>query len=54
MYFLGGSFLHQEQIQSSAWQQVMEAEVGNVKHKLYGGAQYNRWGAVLVHQYELT
>jgi hypothetical protein len=24
----------------------MEAEVGNVKHKLYGGAQYNRFDAV--------
>lgn len=38
----GGCFLDQEQIQSQAWQQLIEQEVGGVKQKLFGGAQYHR------------
>lgn len=38
----GGCFLDQEQIQSHAWQQLIEQEVGGVKQKLFGGAQYHR------------
>ena len=38
----GGSFLEQDQIQSEAWQRLLELEVGNGRHKLFGGAQYHR------------
>ncbi len=38
----GGSFLDQEQVASEAWQHLLELEVGNNKHKLFGGAQYHR------------
>ena len=38
----GGSFLEQDQIQSEGWQRLMELEVGNSVHKLFGGAQYHR------------
>jgi GTPase SAR1 family protein len=38
----GGSFLDQEQVNSEAWQHLLELEVGNGKHKLFGGAQYHR------------
>ena len=41
-FFKGGSFLHQDQLQTTGWQQVLETEVGNGRHKLYGGAQYHR------------
>ena len=38
----GGSFLEQDQVQSEAWQRLLELEVGNGRHKLFGGAQYHR------------
>jgi hypothetical protein len=38
----GGSFLEQDQVSSDAWQRLLELEVGNNKHKLFGGAQYHR------------
>ena len=38
----GGSFLEQEQVQSETWQRLLELEVGNCHHRLYGGAQYHR------------
>ena len=38
----GGSFMDQEQLQSESWQRLIEIEVGNSKHKLFGGAQYHR------------
>lgn len=38
----GGSFLEQDQINSEGWQRLMEMEVGNSRHKLFGGAQYHR------------
>ena len=38
----GGSFLDQDQLQTDSWQRLIELEVGNGKHKLYGGAQYHR------------
>ena len=38
----GGSFLEQDQIQSEGWQRLLELEVGNSRHKLFGGAQYHR------------
>ena len=38
----GGSFLDQDQVQSESWQRLVEIEVGNSKHKLFGGAQYHR------------
>lgn len=38
----GGSFLEQDQVNSEAWQHLLELEVGNGKHKLFGGAQYHR------------
>jgi hypothetical protein len=38
----GSSFLQQSELQSDAWQSVVEAEVGNNHQKLYGGAQYHR------------
>ncbi len=38
----GGSFMDQEQLQTDSWQRLIEIEVGNSKHKLFGGAQYHR------------
>ena len=38
----GGSFLEQDQIQSEPWQRLLELEVGNCRHRLFGGAQYHR------------
>ena len=38
----GGSFLELDQVQSESWQRLLEVEVGNAKHKLFGGAQYHR------------
>lgn len=38
----GGSFLEQDQINSEGWQRLLEIEVGNAPHKLFGGAQYHR------------
>ena len=38
----GGSFLENDQVQSESWQKLVELEVGNGKHKLFGGAQYHR------------
>lgn len=38
----GGTFLDQEQVQSDSWQKLLDMEVGNGKHKLFGGAQYHR------------
>ncbi|KAJ1409064.1 hypothetical protein B484DRAFT_336753, partial [Ochromonadaceae sp. CCMP2298] len=37
-----GSFLQQGQVQSAEWQRLLESEVGNAQHKLFGGAQYHR------------
>lgn len=38
----GGAFLEPEQMQSETWQRLVEFEVGNGRHKLFGGAQYHR------------
>lgn len=38
----GGSFLEQDQVASDAWQRLLDLEVGNARHKLFGGAQYHR------------
>ena len=38
----GGSFLEQDQVASEAWQRLLDLEVGNGRHKLFGGAQYHR------------
>ena len=38
----GGSFLEPEQLQSETWQRLLEFEVGNGRHRLFGGAQYHR------------
>ena len=38
----GGSFLESEQLQSETWQRLIDFEVGNGRHKLFGGAQYHR------------
>ena len=38
----GGSFLEQDLIKSEQWQRLLDLEVGNSNHKLYGGAQYHR------------
>jgi hypothetical protein len=38
----GGSFLDADQLQSETWQRLIDFEVGNGRHKLFGGAQYHR------------
>jgi hypothetical protein len=38
----GGSFLEADQLQSETWQRLLEFEVGNGRHRLFGGAQYHR------------
>jgi GTPase SAR1 family protein len=38
----GGSFLEQDQVNSESWKRLLEIEVGNGQHKLFGGAQYHR------------
>lgn len=38
----GGVFLDQDQSQTQVWQNILEVDVGNVKHRLFGGAQYHR------------
>jgi hypothetical protein len=38
----GGSFLEQTQMRSEQWKSILDVEVGNSRHKLFGGAQYHR------------
>lgn len=37
-----GSFLTDSQVKSEAWQTLLDLEVGNAQHRLFGGAQYHR------------
>jgi len=37
-----GSFVQQVQMKSERWQNILDTEVGNCNHKLFGGAQYHR------------
>ncbi|CAM9589219.1 unnamed protein product, partial [Discosporangium mesarthrocarpum] len=37
-----GSFAEQSDVDSDNWERLMEMEVGNGNHKLFGGAQYHR------------
>ena len=38
----GGAFLNSDLIRIEQWNSLLEAEVGNSAHKLFGGAQYHR------------
>lgn len=38
----GGMFLNEALVRSEPWRRILDVEVGNAKHKLFGGAQYHR------------
>jgi hypothetical protein len=38
----GGAFLDDALSKSESWKNILDLEVGNAKHKLFGGAQYHR------------
>lgn len=38
----GGMFLDESLVRSDQWRRILDREVGNAKHKLFGGAQYHR------------
>ncbi len=38
----GGSFLDAKDVPAERWERLMDDEVGNAHHKLFGGAQYHR------------
>lgn len=38
----GGSFLDSKDIPAERWERIMDDEVGNAHHRLFGGAQYHR------------
>jgi hypothetical protein len=37
-----GSYLAESHLKSEMWQRLLDVEVGNAQHKLFGGAQYHR------------
>lgn len=38
----GGAFLDAKDVPAERWERVMDDEVGNAHHRLFGGAQYHR------------
>lgn len=38
----GGSFLDAKDVPAERWERIMDDEVGNAHHRLFGGAQYHR------------
>ena len=38
----GGTFLDWKDMPIDKWERIMELEVGNTHHRLFGGAQYHR------------